>query len=82
MPVAYTATMRSRLGHGLARIGVSLLLAAAVPGLPAGAGESGAEIAVGRPFPDLVLPSLADGRPASVHDFRGTRLVLHIFASW
>jgi hypothetical protein len=39
-------------------------------------------IRVGEPFPDLVLPRLEDGRPASLADFRGTKLVLHVFASW
>ena len=36
----------------------------------------------GRPFPDLVLPALADGRPVSIRDFLGEKLVLHVFASW
>jgi hypothetical protein len=37
---------------------------------------------VGSPFPTLSLPSLDDGRPASVADFRGRKLILHVFASW
>lgn len=36
----------------------------------------------GQPFPDLVLPSLDDGRPLSLAAFRGKKLLLHIFASW
>jgi hypothetical protein len=36
----------------------------------------------GRPFPDLTLPALDDGRPLSVSDFRGRKVVLHVFASW
>jgi hypothetical protein len=36
----------------------------------------------GEPFPDVVLPALADGRPGSVAELRGTKLVLHVFASW
>ena len=36
----------------------------------------------GTPFPTTAFPSLADGSPMSVADFRGKRLVLHIFASW
>lgn len=39
-------------------------------------------IEVGQPFPDLVLPRLEDGAPASISDFRGEKLVLHIWASW
>lgn len=46
-------------------------------------GGAGAfELAVGKPFPPLVLPSLEDGKPASVSDFRGQKLILHIWASW
>ncbi len=36
---------------------------------------------VGEPFPTLVLPDL-DGEPGSIADYRGTKVVLHIFASW
>jgi hypothetical protein len=36
----------------------------------------------GAPLPDLTLPSLDDGKPLSLADFRGERLVLHVFASW
>lgn len=37
---------------------------------------------VGTPFPTISLPSLADGRPASIADFRGQKVILHVFASW
>lgn len=36
----------------------------------------------GDPFPTLSLPSLEDGRPASIADFRGRKVILHVFASW
>jgi hypothetical protein len=39
-------------------------------------------IAEGKPFPVIPLPGLADGRPASIADFRGEKVVLHVFASW
>ena len=39
-------------------------------------------LAVGRPFPDLTLPALEDGKPVSIRDFRGQKLILHVFASW
>ena len=45
-------------------------------------GYASLPVEVGRPFPDLVLPSVADGRPLRVSDFRGTKLALHLFASW
>ena len=41
-----------------------------------------ATLEVGSRFPDLVLPALEDGRPMSLADFRGERVVLHVFASW
>ena len=37
---------------------------------------------VGQPFPDIVLPNLADGRAGSIAQFRGRKLLLHVFASW
>ena len=39
-------------------------------------------IEVGQPFPDLVLPALDDGRPLSIADFRGKKVLLLVFASW
>ena len=38
--------------------------------------------AVGEPFPTIALPALEDGRPRSIADFRGKKVVLHVFASW
>ena len=40
------------------------------------------DFAPGTTAPDLVLPSLADGTPMSLSDFRGKKVVLHVFASW
>lgn len=37
---------------------------------------------VGETFPNLALPSLQDGRPTSLAQFRGKKVILHIFASW
>ena len=39
-------------------------------------------IEVGSPFPSLTLPSLRDGSPHSIKDWRGKKIVLHIWASW
>jgi hypothetical protein len=39
-------------------------------------------IEVGKPFPDLILPSLEDGSPSSIVQFRGKKTLLHVFASW
>jgi hypothetical protein len=38
-------------------------------------------IEVGAPFPELVLPTLA-GEPQSITNFRGSKVILHVFASW
>ena len=37
---------------------------------------------VGQPFPTLAFPALDDGRPRSIADFRGQKVILHVFASW
>ena len=37
---------------------------------------------VGQLFPAIALPSLRDGRPTSIADFRGRKVVLQVFASW
>jgi hypothetical protein len=36
----------------------------------------------GEAFPTLALPSASDGRPVSVTEFRGRKLIVNIFASW
>jgi hypothetical protein len=63
----------------------AVVLAAAIAALPAGAsaqqGLPPVPFAVGEPFPNVALPGL-DGAPASIADFRGHKLILHIFASW
>ena len=53
-------------------------LAAALSPVVGGA----AQLQEGKPFPDLVLPSMTDGRPMSLADFRGRKVILHVFASW
>jgi hypothetical protein len=37
---------------------------------------------VGQPFPNVILPSADDGRPMSLAQYRGKKVLLHIFASW
>lgn len=43
---------------------------------------AGPELLVGEPFPGIVLPSMTDGRPMSLADFRGRKVILQVFASW
>jgi len=40
------------------------------------------KIEVGEPFPDIVLPALEDGSARRISDYRGHKLILHVFASW
>ena len=53
------------------------LLTAAMAAVPTAA----ADLEVGQPFPEIVLPSL-DGEPMSMASFRGQKVALHVFASW
>lgn len=39
-------------------------------------------IAVDTPFPEIVLPDLNTGEPRSITEFRGKKVLLHVFASW
>lgn len=40
------------------------------------------DIVEGQSFPQVKLPLLKTGESSSLFDFRGSRVVLHIFASW
>ena len=71
---------------------VPLLVSALAVGIlslgpPAGVSAEGGQRAeerfkVGEVFPDLALPSLEGGSPARLSDFRGHKVMLHVFASW
>jgi peroxiredoxin len=37
---------------------------------------------VGERHPDFTLPGIADGKPKSLSDFRGKKVLLIQFASW
>ena len=39
-------------------------------------------VPIGSSFPDIKLPALADGKPMSIADFRGKKVLLLTFASW
>ncbi len=61
----------------------ALLMACSAPEAPPGAFDGGGvKIEPGRPFPDIVLPSIEDGRPMWLRQFRGRKVLLHVFASW
>ena len=61
--------------------GRCVLFAAALLGLIAAASSAAVEIRVGEPFPQIAMPTL-DGELRSIADFRGRKVVLHVFASW
>ena len=67
--------------RSLAPLAVILLIASCGSEQPMTYPED-VSIEVGKPFPNLILPSLADGGPGSVIQFRGKKTLLHIFASW
>ena len=48
----------------------------------AGTSAEGYSPRVGEPHADFTLPSLADGRPVSLSEFRGRKVLLIHFASW
>ncbi len=51
--------------------------------LLAAASSTGASpFRVGEPVPRLRLPSVSGGSPLSLSDFRGEKLMLHVWASW
>ena len=62
------------------RTSVRIAVAASILSL-AGTGMA-EDFRVGEPFPALAFPSAADGTPVSIADFRGHKVVLHVFASW
>jgi hypothetical protein len=55
--------------------------AAAVFAFAAGA-SSAALSAEGERHPDFTLPNITDGKPMSLSDFRGKKVLLIHFASW
>ena len=66
--------MLSRTLAGLA-LGMTTLFAP-------GAAEAKEGFDVGDRFPEIILPSLADGEPQSIASFRGHKVALHVWASW
>jgi len=59
----------------------ALILVSCGPPVPVTV-PSDVSIEVGKPFPNLILPSLEDGKPSSLIQFRGKKTLLHVFASW
>lgn len=78
---------RRQVGVAMKTFGLLLVFFGGLLGTPILAQEQRptrptVEFKEGQPFPDLVLPALEDGRPVSLAQFRGKKVILHIFASW
>ena len=58
---------------------VALAAAALVPAVDCAVGY---RPQVGEPHPEFTLPDLRSGRPVSLSDYRGKRVLLLHFASW
>jgi hypothetical protein len=67
---------------GLAMIGFNAILSTSGSITVPARSSDVADFHEGPSFPAIVFPSLADGRPRSISDFHGKKLILHIFASW
>jgi hypothetical protein len=50
--------------------------------LPVQSRADGYSPRVGQPHPEFTLPSIVDGRPVSLSQFRGKKTLLIHFASW
>ena len=61
-------------------IALFMVLLAGIP--LATAQDQTARFKVGQQFPDLVFPSADNGEPMSIAQYRGKKVLLHIFASW
>ena len=57
------------------------VLLAALVGLTASI-AGGQVFNVGEPAPVLTLPTIADGTPGSIAQYRGSKVMLIVFASW
>ena len=60
--------------------GALLVVGAVADATPSRQSSTGFEL--GQPFPGLELPRLSDGSSGSLADYRGHKVILHIFASW
>ena len=62
--------------------GIVLVALLVTAGHPGKAQDASSRFKVGQRFPDLVFPSIEDGRPTSLAQYGGKKVLLHIFASW
>jgi len=60
----------------------TLVAVLAIHGHAAVAADEAVRLEVGQPFPIILLPRLEDGLPDTLVNYRGQKLIMHIFASW
>ncbi len=63
-------------------LGLSMLVCGGLFLAAALAGAEGQAQGVGREYPDFTLPQISDGKPVSLSQFRGRKVLLIHFASW
>ena len=61
---------------------VMILSATCVTAVGAQGRRAATGFQVGQSFPEIAFPSQENDRPMSLVDFRGKKLLLHVFASW
>jgi hypothetical protein len=80
--VAPFSSTRMSLWHFVASLCLTILCGASPSTARAQSPLPATDFQPGQQFPEVVLPSLKDGQPMSITEFRGKKLILHVFASW
>jgi hypothetical protein len=80
--VARSSSTRLSLWHFVVSLCLTILCGASTSTALAQSSLPATGFHPGRQFPEVVLPSLKDGQPMSITEFRGKKLILQVFASW
>jgi len=76
------SSTRLALWHLVASLCLTIVCGASTSTARAQSSLPAADFQPGQQFPAIVLPSLKDGQPMSIMQFRGKKLILQVFASW
>ena len=77
-----TSSTRLSLWHFVAALCLTIVYSACPSTARAQSSLPATDFHPGQQFPEVALPSLKDGQPMSITEFRGKELILHVFASW
>ena len=80
--VARSSFTRLSWWHFVASVCLTILCGASPSTARAQSSLPATDFHPGQQFPEVVLPSLKDGQPMSITEFRGKKLILQVFASW